>query len=291
MPTSAEPPGQPEPGSPAGAAPGSPLPAASSTVAPPPAPPPARPPAYLACHELVSGYRKVPVVRGVSLQVALGEIVLVIGPNGAGKSTLAKALTGQLPCFEGSVTLGGEEISRLAEEVRSARGIGYVPQVNDVFATMTVTENLEMGGYRVPARALKARIDEIFDLFPTLQVMRRRQARTLSGGERKTLGIARALVPQPKALILDEPTSNLAPLIAARVLHEVAGALAASGHAVLAIEQRVSLGLEVAHWGYVLTEGTVRLDASAEALRSHADLGALFLAAQPAPAPAAPAPA
>ncbi len=243
---------------------------------PPPVPEPRKDP-FLVCDSITSGYRRVPVVKDVSLQVAFGEVVLVIGPNGAGKSTLVKSVTGQVSLLGGAVYLGGDDVSRMKEDVRAARGIGYVPQVNDVFPTLTVTENLEMGGYRVPKSELKARIESIFETFPTLAALRRRQARTLSGGERKTLGIARALVPEPLLLILDEPTANLSPIVASRVLHEVVETLASMGRAVLAIEQRVSLGLDVATWGYVLAEGQVRLEASASDLRDHPDLASLFL--------------
>jgi branched-chain amino acid transport system ATP-binding protein len=234
---------------------------------------------HLLSEKVTSGYNKVPVIQDISVQVGLGEVVLVMGPNGAGKSTFVKAVTGKLPLMSGQLRFAGEDISELREETRAAKGIGYVPQSGDVFPSLTVTENLEMGGYRMPKREVRGRIDDIFTLFPTLAGLRRRHARTLSGGERKTLGIARALVFRPNMLILDEPTSNLSPLIAASVLHQVVEALAAQGAAILLIEQRVSLGLQVADWGYVLAEGRMRLSASGEELRSHPDLGSLFLKA------------
>lgn len=226
---------------------------------------------------VTSGYSKVPVIQNVTVQVGLGEVVLVMGPNGAGKSTFVKAVTGKLPLMGGRLLFSGEDISSLREEVRAAMGIGYVPQTGDVFPTLTVLENMEMGGYRMRPKAVRHRIDEIFEIFPALRGLRRRHARTLSGGERKALGIARALVASPTLLILDEPTANLAPRVAARVLHQVVKTLAAAGSAVLLIEQRVSVGLEVATWGYVLTQGQLRLSSSAEDLRSMDDLGRLFL--------------
>jgi branched-chain amino acid transport system ATP-binding protein len=224
-----------------------------------------------------AGYGKVPVVRDVSVAVALGEIVLVMGPNGAGKSTLVKAITGQLPLLTGRVALDGVDVTRWREESRVAAGIGYVPQSRDVFAPLTVLENLQMGGFRLSSREMGPRLQEVLELFPALAPLRRRTARTLSGGERKMVAIARALMADPRLLILDEPTSNLAPQIAASVLEKIVARLAETGRAVLLIEQRVSLALHVASRGYVLTDGQVRLEDGAEELRTKHDLGSLFL--------------
>jgi len=249
----------------------------------------ARPESYLDALEITSGYNKIPIVRDVTVKVGLSEIVLIMGPNGAGKSTLVKAITGKLALLGGRVLLDGEDISRTKEDERAKLGIGYVPQSGDVFPTLTVQENLEMGGYCWPRRQVRKHVDEVLDQFPTLRPLRRRAARTLSGGERKTLGIARALVADPRLLILDEPTSNLSPMIASTVLHDVVDRLAAAGRAILLIEQRVALGLEVAHWGYVLAGGQTRFEASGDELRAHEDLGRFFLehggVAPPTPAP------
>jgi len=238
---------------------------------------PSRPAPYLQVSGLDAGYNRVPVVRGVSLQVALGEVVLVMGPNGAGKSTLVKAVTGELPALAGRVVLGGRDVTAAREEDRSRAGVGYVPQLRDVFGPLTVTENLQMGGYQLTKKEVAARQEEVFSLFPALSTMRRRLARSLSGGERKMLAIGRALMAQPKLMVLDEPTANLAPAIARNVLHGIVASLAGSGRAVLLVEQRVSLGLEVASWGYVLTDGRVRLAEPCKALQSRPDLGTLFL--------------
>jgi branched-chain amino acid transport system ATP-binding protein len=237
-----------------------------------------RPSPLLSACEVTAGYGAVPVVRGVSLDVAPGEVALVIGPNGAGKSTLIKALNGELPLMSGSVTLDGADISRLTEDLRAARGLGYVPQSRDVFGSLTVTENLEMGGYRLPQQVAAERIAEIFDRFPSLAKLRKRLAQTLSGGERKLLAIARALVAQPTALMLDEPTANLAPAVARRVLTEVVAGLAESGTAVLLIEQRIALALDVASWVYVLADGTPRFAGPAAEFRALPNMGAVFFA-------------
>jgi branched-chain amino acid transport system ATP-binding protein len=236
-----------------------------------------RPAAFLSAAGISAGYSNVPVVHDVSIDVGPSEIVLVMGPNGAGKSTLVKAINGELPLLGGTLILDGVDIGRLPEERRVAAGIGYVPQVRDVFPPLTVIENLEMGGYRLRGGEVKRRQAEVFELFPQLAGLRRRLGRTLSGGERKMLAIGRALMARPKLLVLDEPTANLAPLVADTVLHGIVSRVAESGRAVLLVEQRVSLGLDVASWGYVLTDGRVRLAASCEELRAMDDLSSLFL--------------
>ncbi len=232
---------------------------------------------YLVGTEITAGYSQVPVVRGVSLQVGLGEIAVVVGPNGAGKSTLIKAITGELELLGGRIHLGDQDITRLSEDDRMNQGMGYVPQLRDVFPTLTVIENLEMGGYRLSKREIPERVAMVMETFPALGALRRRTARTMSGGEQKMLGIGRALMADPKALLLDEPTANLAPQVATHVLQDIVSQLAKAGRAVLLIEQRVALALEVASWGYVLTDGQIRLDRSAKELAEMGDLGSLFL--------------
>jgi len=236
-----------------------------------------RPPSFLRAENISAGYTQTPVVREVSLEVGRGEVVLIMGPNGAGKSTLVKSITGALSLLGGTITLGGEDISRMREDERMVLGIGYVPQVRSVFPPLTVMENLEMGGYRLKAAQTHARIEEIFEIFPVLKTVRRRPAKTLSGGQLKMVGIARALMAQPTLLILDEPTANLAPIVATNLLNDTVAKLAGDGRAVLLIEQRVSLALGIASWGYVLTDGEVRLAASGDELRQTEDLASLFL--------------
>ena len=236
-----------------------------------------RPEPYLCADSVTTGYGRTPVVRNASIKVGQGEVALVMGPNGAGKSTLIKAITGHLPLFEGHILLAGRDISSARPESRSALGVGYVPQTQDVFGPLTVAENLAMGGYRLPKAEAAARIGRLYEQFPRLASFRHRKARTLSGGERNLVAVGRALVAEPKLLILDEPTASLAPLVAAAILNDVVTPVAARGCAVLLIEQRVRLALEVASWGYVLRDGSVMLDVPASELREMPDIGALFL--------------
>ncbi len=238
--------------------------------------PASRPAPTLVAEGVSFGYGPLRIVDGASLQVGQGEIVALLGPNGAGKSTLVKGIIGQLPLIEGKLTLNGIDFSKTASQNRCRQGIGYVPQLRDVFPTLSVWENLEMGGYMLSNEAVKGRIQEVLEIFPVLTDMHHRKAGSLSGGERKMLGIARALMAKPSVLILDEPTSNLAPNVAMRVLNEVVSGLASTGQAVLMIEQRVEMALNVATWGYVLIQGQVRLAGPASTLREASELGNLF---------------
>jgi ABC-type branched-subunit amino acid transport system ATPase component len=239
--------------------------------------------ALLQLAALSCGYRGIPVVQEVSLAVRAGEIALVVGPNGAGKSTLVKAVIGELPLLAGAITFDGKDVSGWSEERRSVGGLGYVPQSRDVFPTLTVVENLEVGAYRLKPRDAKSAIAEMLERFPQLARLRHRKARQLSGGERKLLAIARGLIANPKLLILDEPTANLAPQIARLVLEEVVVNLAATGHGILLVEQRVALASRVAAQVTVLVDGKVHYAASGEEFRSLPDVGAIFFGSEASP--------
>lgn len=223
-----------------------------------------------------AGYRGVPIVKDISLAVRAGEVGLIVGPNGAGKSTLVKSVIGELPLLGGSLYFDREDISRWGEERRSVAGLGYVPQTRDVFPTLSVVENLEVGAYRLKPRHAKASVEGTFDRFPQLQRLRHRKARQLSGGERKLLAIARGLIADPKLLILDEPTANLAPQIARMVLEDVVVNLAQSGHGILLIEQRVELASRIAARVTVMVDGKVRYAGSGAEFRAVPDVAALF---------------
>jgi ABC-type branched-subunit amino acid transport system ATPase component len=228
---------------------------------------------------ITSGYGGVPVIRDVSLAVGPGEIVAIIGPNGAGKSTLLKSLVGILRVTEGRILLGDREVTNHAPEELARRGVGYVPQVNDIFEPLTVLENLEMGGYLLNNAKIRARVAEVGDVFPQLPPLLKRRADKLSGGERKMLAIARVLMLDPQVLILDEPTANLSPKLADSLLSEHVKRLSGVGKAVLLVEQRARAALKIADWTSVLVSGQTRLEGRPDELLRREDFEELFLGA------------
>ncbi|TMD00577.1 MAG: ABC transporter ATP-binding protein [Chloroflexi bacterium] len=215
----------------------------------------------------------------MSIAVGPGEVVAIIGPNGAGKSTLLKSLVGILKLDKGTILLGDDDVSGRPPEELARRGVGYVPQVNDIFEPLTVLENLEMGGYLLSPAHVRARVAEVGDVFPQLPPMLRRRADKLSGGERKMLAIARVLMLDPKVLILDEPTANLSPKLADALLREHIRRLAGLGKAVLLVEQRARAALQVADWTSVLVSGSIRLEGRPAELLQRPDFEELFLGA------------
>ncbi len=241
--------------------------------------PAARPAPLLRAEGITAGYGGVPIVRDVSLSVGPGEIVAVIGPNGAGKSTLLKALVGILHVTAGHILLDDGEVTNRPPEALAKRGVGYVPQVQDIFEPLTVLENLDMGGYLLPRAAIRPRIDEVLDVFSQLKPMLKRRADKLSGGERKMLAIARVLMLDPRVLILDEPTANLAPQLADRLLREQIKGLGELGKAVLLVEQRARAALDIAAWTCVLVSGSVRMEGRSGELLDRQDFEELFLGA------------
>ena len=209
---------------------------------------------------VTAGYGGDPVIRNVSVRAEPGEVVSLVGANGSGKSTLLKSLVGVVRVTAGTVVVGETDVTRKAPEEVARAGVGYVPQVDDVFAPLTVRENLEMGGYLLPARQVRARIDEVTVIFPRLAAMLARPAGKLSGGERKMLAMGRVLMLQPSVFLLDEPTANLAPAIARTLLEEHVRQLAANGASVLVVEQRARAVLAISDRTYVLAGGEVRME-------------------------------
>lgn len=235
-----------------------------------------RPAALLEVEELDAGYGPLQILFGVSLQVGVGEQVLVFGPNGAGKSTLMKALLGLVVPSRGRIAFEGRPIAGLPTEAIVRRGIGYVPQLENVFGSMTVAENLEMGGATLSLGLVSRRVRELEERFPLLGERRRQLARTLSGGQRQILAMARALMQEPRLLLVDEPTAGLAPQVV-REIFETIRDISGAGTAVLMVEQNARQALEFVDHGVVLENGAVRLSGPAHELRDRDDIAALYL--------------
>src|SRR5665213_1088847 len=174
----------------------------------------------LRVESLTAGYGGAPIVMDASASVGLGEIVTIVGPNGAGKSTFLKAVVGMIPAMDGRVFLEGEDITNMRANHLAKRGLGYVPQINDVFDTLNVLDNLGMGGYLLTKAEVPTRVEAVLEVFPALKKMLKRTASKLSGGERKMLAMARVLMLQPRILVLDEPTSNLSSELSRVLLEE-----------------------------------------------------------------------
>lgn len=226
--------------------------------------------------EVVAGYaRGLPVVHGVSLEVAPREIVTLIGPNGAGKSTMLKAICGLVAIESGRVMLRGRDLGSLATHEIVRAGVGYVPQTGNVFTTLSIHENLKVGGHLL-AGEMAARLERAYALFPVLAQKRRERARTLSGGQRQMLAIARALMTDPALLMLDEPTAGLAPKVVGEVFAQLRR-LAESGVAVLMVEQNARAALRASDRGYVLAEGRNRIAGRAAELLDNPEVAAMFL--------------
>lgn len=239
-----------------------------------------RPPHLLEVDSVVAGYGGSRVLSGVSLVVGSGEVVSVVGPNGAGKSTLLKTVIGAIRCESGAIHLEGKEITNMPPSQLARLGVGYVPQSREVFAELTVRENLEMGGYLLNRRDVSRAVEEMVALLPSLGRMMKRRAEKLSGGERKVVAIGRALMNRPRVLLLDEPTAGLSAELSTDVLkNEVAG-LAQTGAGVLLVEQKAIAALEVSHWSYVLAAGRTLLACSASELLARPDLSDVFLGAR-----------
>jgi branched-chain amino acid transport system ATP-binding protein len=225
---------------------------------------------------IVAGYGAADeILKGVDLEVGRGEIVSIIGPNGAGKSTLLKTVAGLLRPKAGTIRLDGSEIQgRPAREV-SRLGVAFVPQEANVFPTMSVVENLEMGGY-VEGKAARSKIDEIYQRFPMLAEKRRQAARTLSGGQRQILAMAMALMVSPVLLLLDEPSAGLSPLAAETLFATISG-INREGVAIAMVEQNAREALAIAHRGTVLVDGRNRRSGAAAELAADPEVRRLFL--------------
>ena len=228
---------------------------------------------------LVSGYEPdLPIVRGIDLAVEAGAFVTLLGPNGAGKSTLVKAIAGLVPLHAGRITLKGDDLSAAPAHSRIRQGLAFVPQTENIFATLSIAENLMLASAILPRAARRTALDAAFARFPDLAARPQEIAGRLSGGQRQMLAVARALIADPSVLMLDEPSAGLSPRLVTEVFEGLAR-ISADGVTILLVEQNVRAALAVADRAVVLVEGQVRHDGPTSALGDAASLGALFLGA------------
>jgi ABC-type branched-subunit amino acid transport system ATPase component len=231
--------------------------------------------AILRAAGITAGYDGPPVLDDVAVSAEQGQTTVILGPNGAGKSTLAKAILGLLRIRAGHVYLDGKEVTGVTPHKLVRRGLGYLPQLANVFDDMSVRENLEMGGYTRKGD-LRARIAQVLELFPDLGVDKHKKASAMSGGQQRMLALARLLMTEPVTAILDEPTAGLSPLYAGRVWEQI-DRIRDTGVALLVVEQNASLAMEHADSVCLLAQGRNVLSGSASELREHADVARILV--------------
>ena len=230
---------------------------------------------FFAATGMTAGYGSLDIIQDCSITVDKGEVAVIVGPNGAGKSTAMKAIFGILSLNAGSVTLEGSDITDLRPEERVLRGMGFVPQTQNVFTTLSVEENLEMGAF-IRKDDISASINSMYNLFPILKDKRKQLAGELSGGQRQQVAVARALMTNPKMLLLDEPTAGVSPIVIDELFDRILE-IAKMGVAILMVEQNAKLALEIANKGYVLVQGKNRYTDSGKALLSNPNVRRSFL--------------
>jgi branched-chain amino acid transport system ATP-binding protein len=224
---------------------------------------------------MTGGYGGADILHSCTIAVEKGQIAVIVGPNGAGKSTAMKAVFGMLKLREGQVRLGGEDITGLSPQARVARGMGFVPQTNNIFPSMTVEENLEMGAFIRPDD-FRETMEQVFTLFPILRDKRRQAAGELSGGQRQQVAVGRALMTKPSVLMLDEPTAGVSPIVMDELFDRIIE-VARTGISILMVEQNARQALAIADKGYVLVQGANRFTDTGQALLADPEVRKSFL--------------
>lgn len=230
---------------------------------------------FLSATGMTGGYGGADILTDCELRVERGEVAVVVGPNGAGKSTAMKAVFGMLNLREGSVVFDGEDITSMAPQERVRHGMGFVPQNRNVFVSLTVEENLEMGAFIRDDDITESK-EQVFSLFPILAEKRSQPAGELSGGQRQQVAVGRALMTQPKLLMLDEPTAGVSPIVMDELFDKIVE-IARTGIAILMVEQNARQALEIADHGFVLVQGTNRFTDTGEALLANEEVRRSFL--------------
>jgi len=230
---------------------------------------------FLIGDAMTGGYGGADILHSCTIAVEKGEIAVIVGPNGAGKSTAMKAVFGMLKLRMGAVRLEGEDITALTPQARVAKGMGFVPQTSNIFPSMTVEENLEMGAF-IRRDDIAATMEQVYTLFPILRDKRGQAAGELSGGQRQQVAVGRALMTQPKVLMLDEPTAGVSPIVMDELFDRIIE-IARTGISILMVEQNARQALEIADKGYVLVQGANRYTDTGQALLADPDVRKSFL--------------